>query len=163
KKFKPVAETAKDGGKKGEAAAPAETKKDGAAPSGNSNVKVFRNPNWEITLSLEQNDRKQLVISGARSKIKNINPSKRTLALDKAQFRVIQGQAGAVPFRIPAEYLLWNEETPFRNDVVIDKFNKNAAITLEQVFNWYTSPVKRIDALVLGYQSHRTANYALKM
>jgi hypothetical protein len=132
-------------------------------PSGVVAQYVFKNPNWEMKLSLELNDKKQLIISGARSSIKNINASKRTMALDKAQFQVTQGQAGAVLFRIPAEYVLWNQEVPLRNDVSIDKFNKNSPIALEQVFDWNTSPIKRIDALVMSYNSQRLANYALKM
>jgi hypothetical protein len=124
---------------------------------------VFKNPNWEMSLSLELNDKKQLIISGARSTIKNINASKRTMALDKAQFRISQGQAGAVLFRIPAEYVLWNQQVELRNDVNIDKFNKNSPIEVEQVFDWNTSPIKRIDVLAMGYNSQRLANYGLKM
>jgi len=156
KKFHPVEaskekETAKAGDKKE------------ATPPSAGKVYVFRNPNWELTLSLEQNEKKQLIVGGAHSKIKNINPSKRTLAVDVAQFQVMQGQAGAVPFRIPAEYLLWNQEAPLRNDINIGTFNKNFPIQVEQVFDWQSSPIKRIDALAMGYNSHRTSNYALKM
>jgi len=154
KKFHPV-EAPKETAKPGE-------KKD-AAPAGAGKVFVFRNSNFELTLALDQNEKKQLIVSGANSKIKNINPSKRTLAVDVAQFQVMQGQAGAVPFRIPAEYLLWNQEAPLRNDVNIATFNKNSPIQVEQVFDWQGSPIKRIDALAMGYNSHRTANYALKM
>jgi hypothetical protein len=170
KKFHPVEaskETAKAGDKKDALPASKETAKAGdkkdATPAGAGKVFVFRNPNWELTLSLDQNEKKQLIVSGANSKIKNINPSKRTLAVDVAQFQVMQGQAGAVPFRIPAEYLLWNQEAPLRNDVNIATFNKNSPIQVEQVFDWQGSPIKRIDALAMGYNSHRTANYALKM
>jgi hypothetical protein len=132
-------------------------------PAGVVAQHVYKNPNWEMSLSLELNDKKQLIISGAHSSIKNVNASKRTMALDKAQFRVMQGQAGAVLFRIPAEYVLWNQSVELRNDVNIDKFNKNSPIEVEQVFDWNTSPIKRIDVLAMGYNSHRLANYALKM
>ncbi|MFL5242140.1 MAG: hypothetical protein ACJ8FY_08530 [Gemmataceae bacterium] len=158
KKFHPV-EGAQETAKVGDAKA---GDKKEAKPAGSGKVLVFRNPNWEITLSLDQNEKKQLIVSGPNSKIKNINPSKRTLAVDVAQFQIVQGQAGAVPFRVPAEYLLWNQECPLHNDVLIDKFNKNAPVQVEQVFDWQSSPIKRIDALAMGYNSHRTSNYALK-
>lgn len=130
---------------------------------GAQGVQVFRNNNWEFTLVLEQNDKKQLIVNGQKSKIKNINPGKRTLPLGRAQFAVMQGQSGSVLFRVPVEYLLPGQDTALFNSINISKFNKSAPLDMEQVFDWHTSPIKRIDSVAMGFNSHRTAGYDLKM
>lgn len=116
----------------------------------------FRNPSWELELLIEENDKKQVVIS-PKSKIKNIHVNHRTLSLHDLQLLVKQPGQTPVTLRVQGEPLSWNETTEVREGVRIDNFNIKRPVEVEQILDWTTSPIKRIDDIRLGYHSHRTA------
>jgi hypothetical protein len=126
----------------------------------------LRNANWELELLLEQaelNGKKELVIS-SKSKIKNVHPQGRTLNLNGVRFRVSQGEK-EVTFTVQDEPLPWGQAIEMGHSknwpVKIPGFNPRLdeyPLQVEQVLDWYTSPIKRIDAIQLGYNSDRTAN-----
>jgi len=130
--------------------------------------KRFRNPNWELDLLLVSDGKGQVQISD-KSTITNINSTQRTLSLSTAQFDVRrQGERDPVArIIIPAEWLAWKETTELK-DIKKSQgtfgFERTRPIEIEvdEVFTWATSPIKRIDAIELYYNSHRTANLALK-
>jgi hypothetical protein len=130
---------------------------------------TFRNATWELRLVLEQkkdaaNGNVTWVI-GKDSTIKNVSASKRMLDLKKgARFRLRQGTRTPDEFIFDGEMLAWNSE-PARLGKVIDQI-KNVDLSepfdVQQVFDWESSPIKRVDDLRTAYSSHRTANVALK-
>jgi hypothetical protein len=139
-----------------------------ALPEGGKR-QLLRNANWELDLITEpdpdpKSKEKKTVIS-AKSTIKNINPWKRNLSLADVKFRVKQGKSdNFMDFAVPVDRLNWDETTDIKKafsfgQLVIDPSQN---LEVEQVLTWSTSPIKRINALELGYNSHRTANRTCK-
>jgi hypothetical protein len=147
----------------------------------------FRNTTWEIDFLIEKGDQKRNQRISARSTIKNIHPARRTLALANPhqkplKFRLVQDQV-RVDLEVTGEPLPpWIDE-PAKDgkdkegDSAEKKAEKKFAefkkpwdsridfqkpFTVEQVFDWYSAPIKRLDKLVLGQQSARTVTTALK-
>jgi hypothetical protein len=128
---------------------------------------VFRNPNWELDLRLDQDEKGKLFLSPS-SRIKNINAHKRRLELREVYILLRQKQPNGdytrwVWLLIQGKPLVWNTEAP----VVAEKlgvddfgFTRDAPMEAEQLFTPNTSPIKRIDDLELGYNSHRTSKVA---
>jgi hypothetical protein len=134
----------------------------------------FRNESagWELDLRIEPGEGKgarQLVI-GKDSTIKNIHPSRRIQALANPRtakplaFRLRQGQQGEAA----ATLVIEGEPLPPGGSMALGKpqparvINLRQPFEVEQIFEWENCPIRRIDAIELVKQSHRTATMELK-
>jgi hypothetical protein len=127
--------------------------------------KLMRNSNWELELVTEPDEKSKETVISAKTKIKNINAWKRNLSLADVKFRVKQGAGdNFMEFAIPVDNLNWGETTDIKRAFAFGKLviDPSKPLEVEQVLSWSTSPIKRIDALALGYNSHRTANRPCK-
>jgi len=128
---------------------------------------LMRNSNWELDLITEPDEKSKEVVISAKTKIKNINAWKRNLSLADVKFRVKQGSGNNfMEFAIPVDNLNWGDTTDIKKAVADERhrltIDPTKPLEVEQVLTWSTSPIKRIDALALGYNSHRTANRPCK-
>jgi hypothetical protein len=139
------------------------------APAG-ATVRRFHNANWEVTLLLEEDSRKRLTIS-PKSTIKNINADRRRLPLAGVLLQITQFAPGSsIPrgqalLLVEGEPLKWGETVEVKKSVLVDNFTRQDPLMVQQVFNWYTSPVKRLDRLEVGTHlalSHRMTKYGLQ-
>jgi hypothetical protein len=134
----------------------------------------FRNDTWELDLIIEPGEgenRRDRIISG-RSTLKNIHPGNRTLSLANPhnqaplEFVIRQGELINERLRINGEDMAPNQAMPLAGQKKITNltgnFKPEEPFTVHQVFDWYTSPVKRINGIHLAYQSARTAHVPLK-
>ena len=132
---------------------------------------VFRNPNWELELLIVKKEGVQPVLSG-ESKLTNINTTRRTLSLGAAQFRIYQGNHLVTDIFMPGEWLAWTKTAtilaPGQKPLPFS-YDDKLPLEVGQLFNPYTSPVKRINAFQIpgspecvSFNSHRTANLMLK-
>ena len=141
--------------------APKDAKGKAAAQPEDRYHKVFRNPFWELELTLAQNAKGEYVLRG---KITNIG--KRREPLDA--FLVYLTNP---PFELatkPAVLAIEHEPVSVGKSVEIKetKIDQNLSIDgitgVEQVLSWRTAPVKRIDQLLIDYKSSRNAGRALR-
>jgi hypothetical protein len=147
---------------------PIDAKKE-SLPAGASAWYRFHNDNWEITLVLEPDKNRQLTVS-ARSTIKNINLDRRRLPVAAVGLEIAQvAKSGAVRgphyLQVEGEPLEWNKTAEIKKSALVDTFKANEPLEVKQVFNWYTSPVKRLDRVELGTrlaESHRMSKYTLQ-
>jgi hypothetical protein len=142
-------------------------------PAGYASHFRFRNSNWELDLLLRKGERNQLFIS-KNSTIKNINANKRTLPLREVKVYVEQANPNSEKklnrvgptFTIQGDPVPWGEKPrPIGGeDVRVDaySFTEKEPIFALQRFTWGNSPIKEIDAMILGYQSSRTAFQELR-
>jgi hypothetical protein len=125
---------------------------------------VVRNANWELSLVFEPDPKNNggMAIS-TKSTLKNINPWKRTLTLADVPLRVGQGEGNYFDFSVNVDSVLANQTVNFPEPIPF-KFRAipDQELRVEQILTWQTSPIKRIDRIALGYNSHRTANRAVK-
>ncbi len=145
----------------------------------------FRNTTWEIELLIEPGKDKRDRLISTRSRIMNIHPGKRTLPLSNPLqkpllFRIVQDRSQLLlevtgeplppalkemlpkdnkEMELPSAAFMANKTEKQRTVSNID-FQK--PFTVEQDFDWYSSPIKRLDKLKLGHQSSRTVTTALK-
>jgi hypothetical protein len=132
--------------------------KPGATPSVK---KTYRNPTWELELTLAQGDKGQNVLRG---RIKNLTNRRQPLGI---AFRVyLQGNQGkdgaavALPvdrLPLPAGESAEIKELPIPSNLPVETL-----AGVEEILNWRTAPVKRIDDLRMDYPSSRTAGKQLK-
>jgi hypothetical protein len=140
----------------------------------------YRNSSWELHLAFEKEGEKKYFVS-ANSSLKNVHPSKRVQAGSRPaskgektrqalQFRLkqkIEGIRAPVVFTldVKTEDLAWNGEAQFKEakEILSDDFDPLKPFEVEQVFDWYTSPIRRIDEIKTCYHSHRDANVQLKI
>jgi hypothetical protein len=130
-----------------------------------SKRQVLRNGNWELDLITEPDPKSKEYVISAKSTIKNINSWKRTLSLADVKFRVRQGAAdNFMDFAVPTDRVAWGETTDIKKAFAFGQLSIDPSKDLHvvQVLTWTSSPVKRIDALELGYNSHRTSNRVCK-
>jgi hypothetical protein len=140
-----------------------------ALPPGAVGAQYFRNSNWELELIFEQNDKKQVTVSG-KSKVKNINLSHRRLPLAGVLFRVQQFDANGVSkgigdILVEGEPLNWGESVEVKKSPRIDSFDPQQPMEVDQIFSWFTSPIKRLDRIETGNKlalSHRFFKYPLQ-
>lgn len=142
-------------------------------PAGYASHFLFRNSNWELDLLLRKGERNQLFIS-KNSTIKNVNPNKRTLPLREVKVYVEQANPNSEKklnrpgptFTIQGDPVPWGEKPrPIGGeDVRVDtySFTDKEPIYALQRFTWGNSPIKEIDAMILGCQSSRTAFQELR-
>ncbi len=127
-----------------------------------------RNDYWELDLFIEQGKEQRDKIISARSTIKNIHASRRMLPLatlnspDGIVFRITQGRNPDVIFSVTGEPLPYGHSTTIRKDVNLLPIDYKLPFDIDQVFDWYTAPVKRVEAIHLGLQSARTVSFPLK-
>jgi hypothetical protein len=171
-RFKEVLPEAEAGKDKKEAKAEGDQAKPGAAPPAADQVKPaaptapsdpnhkrFRNPYWELDLTLAKDDKNKHVLRGT---IKNI--SKRRQPLD-THFKVFVQGGNEPAFHdlhvfdepLPVGKSLTIKDSPLGENLTIE-----GLFGVEQVLTWKTGPVKRLDRLELGYPSSRTATRTLK-
>lgn len=127
-------------------------------PPKDPNHRTFRNPHWELELQIKTVKQTTTVAGN----IKNIGQRRRPLGI---VFKVLlekgQDPAGIL---LPVEHeALAVGESCTIPEFVIDttKVAYQGLYGVEEVLTWKTAPVKRIDALVLGYPSSRTAEKQL--
>ena len=123
----------------------------------------YRSPNWELDLLFETDSKGELIIS-PRSTLTNINSAHGVLRVNNAQFRVSQGTVGTSdPIILPKEFLLWGKANamPLGKPFSIRGLDRDKPILVEQVFNWNTSPIKRIKEIALYHSNHKFAYYPL--
>src|SRR5262249_49794299 len=102
-----------------------------------------------------------------KSTVTNVNAAKRTLPLADTrtnrglEFKFVQGST-EYKFTIEGEPLFPGQSTEIKKSIPIKQVDVSKPMDLARVFDWSTSPIKRIDELRTGQQSHRTAIYALK-
>jgi hypothetical protein len=130
----------------------------------------FRNPSWEITLVIEEGKdskgRTTAVVS-ERSTIKNVSATKRTQLVANARtgmgLKFLLTQNGASKaIEVAGEPLAYNASTPFKKPIPVDSIDLKKSFGLEQVLEYATSPIRRIDDLRTAKNSHRLAFVALK-
>jgi hypothetical protein len=140
--------------------------KDSAPPEGYAAKHTFTNRNWEITLLIEKEGNTRFISD--KSTIKNIDPSRRILSLtdpvSKKGIRFELRQEGGVKYELTVngEPLAPGQSIPFNRRSRVDTVTLDRPFDLYQKFDWFNSPIRRIDALKLAYHSHRTANIPLK-
>jgi hypothetical protein len=139
--------------------------KDDPPPAAPTQRFRFRSPDWEMELILERAPDGQYVVSG-KSKLKNVNVSKRTLALNLAKFTVLCGGREVTEITIPEDWLPAGSTAEIKQASRPFVYDAGKPIAVRQDFTWATSPIKRVDAIEFpgsaSYNSHRTANLALK-
>jgi hypothetical protein len=139
--------------------------KDDPPPAAPTQRFRFRNPDWELELILEKAPDGQYVVSG-KSKLKNVNVSKRTLALNLAKFTVLCGGREVTEITINEDWLPAGSTAEIKQASRPFVYDAGKQIDVRQDFTWATSPIKRVDAIEfpggVSFNSHRTANLALK-
>jgi hypothetical protein len=129
----------------------------------------FRNEPWELNLIIEKLDREWQV--SALSTIKNIHPGKRTLKLSTPDsplglvFHLKQAGFKPLPLVITNEPLPPGHEAKLKKPLPLFPIEPGKPFEVEQVWDWYTAPIKRVDALQVGTlkaQSARTVPEALR-
>jgi hypothetical protein len=129
----------------------------------------FTNPHWELDLILAKNDDGRLILS-PQTKIKNIHTSRRSQSLN-VSFEIRQRDSSGNPRATAMVNMLgdpvsWNTSKEIKDvvkdEIRMDAFRPDDPIEVEQMLEWRTAPVKRINQIVLGYYGHRLANRNLQ-
>jgi len=122
----------------------------------------FRNSRWEIVLYLEREGNKDYI--SKKSTIKNLSPRVLLLSNPRTRgplvFELRQGNA-RYPLRLKGEPLASQGQVEIGEQFTVASVSLDQPVEMAQVFDWSTSPVRRIDDLRLGYNSHRTSNLPL--
>jgi hypothetical protein len=132
-----------------------------AAAKTDPNHKIFRNSYWEFDLTLAGPDRGKYVLRG---KITNIGKRKQPL---DTKFKVFLqdprtvDDPSSVLLSLDALPLAVGDSKPVQTQVQEQKAIEGL-FGVEQVLNWKTAAVKRLDDLRLMYPSSRTAARTLK-
>jgi hypothetical protein len=131
----------------------------------------FRNPDWELELLIEPLGGGNGFRISDKSKITNVSPTQRTLALNGAVFYIEQVLPGqnrrkVLEFNVPEEWLAWKNTTEIKKASDPFVYDESTPIQVYQLYSWDTSPIKQIDAIQLpgeySFNSHRTSNLVLK-
>ncbi len=126
----------------------------------------FRNPYWEITLLVEESKGRTSIIS-PHSTIRNISKTGRTLLVGNARtgqglkFTLNRG-ISTFTMTVAGEPLPPNGFVEFRQPITSDSFDFRQPFEMDQVLDWATSPVRRIDELRTAKNNHRLAFKPLK-
>jgi hypothetical protein len=144
-------------------------KDDEKLPEGCFKHAIFRNSSWRLDLYFEE-DKGKIYIS-PNSTLMNIDESKRVLNVAKGtkaglEFRLTQMEKNIIKdyvLRVKGEPLPWTGYTTFNERFQVDNIDPKLPFGVEQIFDWSTSPIKRIDEIRLGVHSHRTAKNTLKV
>jgi hypothetical protein len=128
----------------------------------------FKNDTWVIDLLFEKNNSGKNFVS-SKGTIRNVDPVKRVLALANpytrggVEFLLRQG-AVDYPLEIKGEPLAWDQvaEFNFAEPRPVDNLDPTKPFTMEQIFDWSTSPIRQIENIQVGAHSHRTCHVPLK-
>lgn len=131
--------------------------------------RAFQSRLWRVELKVveDEKDRTKKVLTG---RVKNVTDRLQTFGVgSRMTLKVWVGgdpNGQPVPFDIGGEFLRGGEE----REIVRDKSHTlppgvvpSEIVRVEQVFDTRTVPVRRIDALTLGYKDNRHALMPLKM
>jgi hypothetical protein len=132
-------------------------------------VRRFRNGTWEFKFVVEGNK-----ISN-RSTLKNISPARAALPLGSKESRglrvqlrqgdspplVLEVAGEPVPFDGPPLEFKESDPKGWEKPLEVTRLDLSQPFDLEQVLDWSTAPVRRIDALRTAKHSHRTAKSTL--
>lgn len=158
----------------GDKTAPGATTEPKKEDSGNPDLVVDYlgwNRSWEIHLLITKDKDDRYFVSPA-STIKNIDPSRRYLAVGNPKtkqpmrFHIVQrvpNNKDSIDSKIEVNLEPLAPDSPpkaFGDQVArraLDNFDPNLPFTLMQEFEWANSPIRRIDEIRLGAQSHRTS------
>ena len=125
------------------------------------NVHRFQNGIWEIKLIIDQTK------TNPASTIKNISASRTVQALASSRgskglmFRLTQGNSQSVPLVIEGEPLAYGESRELKKAYPLAGLDPAKEFGLEEELDWNNAPVRRVDALLTGKHSHRTAKAPL--
>ncbi len=123
------------------------------------------NDTWKIDLRFETTDRGNFISS--KSTIRNMDVNQRVLHLANPythggiEFLLRQGNKD-YKLEIKGQPLAWGMEAEFGDTKPFDILDPTKPFTMEEVFNWSTCPIRRIDEIKLASHSHRTAHVRLK-
>lgn len=133
-------------------------------PKDGMKSKLFRNHSWEVELLLEKVDGERGMRVSAKSTIKNINPFERSMSLTNDQpakgllLRITQKNAEPRELaRIDGQMLPYGSSSTFTQATTAEGIDFSKDFELEEVFERATSPIRRLEMLVLGSdaQAHR--------
>jgi hypothetical protein len=117
---------------------------------------VFTNPNWSLDLALASEEGKPVL----RSKLTNTSNRRQVLGIN---FEVrFKGNKIAERLAVNGEPVGPNKTFETRQFLSPQAGNPQNLESIKQLFDWRTAPIKRIDKMVMGYHSNRTAPRGLK-
>jgi hypothetical protein len=128
---------------------------------------ILANATWELDLIVEKGEEQRDRRISPHSRIRNIHPGKRTLSLANPHtkaplaFKIYQTGLAPITLSVTGEDLPYGQSEEFGKATDLVNLKLDEDFTVQQVFDWYTAPVKRIEQVVLGYQSSRTASAPL--
>jgi len=141
-------------------------------PAGVVDRKKLHNSAWELDLILEESDRKTRRAISAKSRIKNLSSRTQSLANPQTNkgilFRINQVDKTGAPtgetflLEVAGEPLAPGAETELKKTYRVDAIDFSKPIVMDQVFTWETCPIRQINNLEVGRQSHRTVTAGLK-
>ena len=123
------------------------------------------NDTWKIDLRFETTDRGNFISN--KSTIRNMDVNQRVLHLANPythggiEFLLRQGNKD-YKLEIKGQPLAWGMEAEFGDTKPFDILDPTKPFTMEEIFNWSTCPIRRIDEIKLASHSHRTAHVRLK-
>lgn len=127
-------------------------------PPKDPNHRTFKNPHWEVELWIKTVNQKTTVAG----KIKNIGDRRRPLGIYLKVLLQKGPDPSGVLLPVMHEALAVGESCDIPEFVInTNEVSYQGLYGVEEVLTWKTAPVKRIDALVLGYPSSRTAEKQL--
>jgi hypothetical protein len=133
-------------------------------PAGVEKSKLFRNHSWEVNLLLERDAVSGRMQVSTKSTIKNINPTGRSMLLVNGGrgllLRIRQENKTLDLARIEGQLLPPGGTSTFdKATPVAAGMDVAAPFELEEIFDYATSPIKRLEALEVGpaAQAHRLA------
>jgi hypothetical protein len=138
-------------------------------PKGADAHYVARNANWELHLVVGK-DAKGAYRLTPESKIKNVHPSMQAQALANPRtgnvlsFRLWQKGGMDVELPVSGNPVPYGEDRPLETKELKawSNFNPSRPLYVEQALEWESSPVRRVEALDLAVQSHRTVTTPLR-
>jgi hypothetical protein len=138
--------------------------KDEKPAAGETFRSIFRSRLWELDLRAK-GDGLNTTFSGT---IKNLTGTKLALGFDGRMHLQVtfQGKKNKIPVPIEAEYVPADGKPFDFKPVVVGggaTLQTKGMESVEQELNLRTAPVKRIDAIALGYPSSRTNELPMKM
>jgi hypothetical protein len=130
------------------------------APASDPRHKVYHNAYWELDLTLRVTPKNERIIGGTIKNVSNRRQARYGLMFDVF---LSQPTPETPPLIVPVSGLpLAAGETAKLDEVMApQKLAGDALYGVEQLLTWRTAPVKRIDAVRLGYHSSRTAGKRL--
>jgi hypothetical protein len=113
----------------------------------------FENADWQLDLAIVQNKAKQYVLRG---RIKNI--SNAPLPIGKLYFlaQLHKGDVQPVAFPVEGETLPAGKDSPIADFILNVNNIPDGLLGVTQLYEGRLSPIRRLDALALGQQAHRT-------